>query len=147
MKNIFIYPVIIFAFISCKEGKEANMEEVVTNDRTTTTEQTPINQLESTEEILPEMPLSGLAQNLKGGATVESNGQRFWIDGLASWDDHYADKPVKVWGEIVIRYDAPVFMDTSELVSQGIPVYSEEEMKEKSKRYWIINPKYELIRP
>lgn len=147
MKKIFIYPVIIFALISCKEGKEANMEEVVSTDRTTTTEQTPINQLGSTEEIFPEMPLNGLAQNLKGGATVESNGKRFWIEGLDSWNDQYVDKKVKVWGEIVIRYDAPVFMDTSELVSQGIPVYTEEEMKAQSKRYWIANARYELLKP
>jgi len=145
MKKVFIYTAVIFAIAACKE--RANAEEIVTNDRTTTTEQTSIDQLESTEEKLPEMPLSGMAQNLKGGATVESNGKRFWIEGLNSWDDQYVDKPVKVWGEIVIRYDAPVFMDTSELVSQGIPVYSEEDMKAQSKRYWIINPKYELIRP
>ena len=130
--------------ISCSAGKEITTAEEApaTTDRTSTSGQTEINLIE--DEILPEMPISGIAQNLKGGATVESEGVRFWIDGLDSWEDALVNKAVTVWGKIEIRYDAPVFMDTSEIKSQGIPVYSEEEMKEQSKRYWIINAVYKL---
>lgn len=148
MKKLFTYSIVLFGAIACGEGKNAvTPENTSTTDRTSTDTQTQIEQVEPGDEKYHEMPMTGLPVNLKGGAVFVCDGTHYWVDGLDYWEDRFLEKPIKIWGEIVIRYDAPVFMDTSELVSQGIPVYSEEEMKAKSKRYWIINSKYELVRP
>jgi len=148
MKKTVIYSTIIFGALACGAGKNAVTESVAPiPERTSTNNQTQIEQVETTDEKFHEMPMIGLPVNLKGGAVFVCDGTHYWVDGLDYWEDKFLEKPIKIWGDIVIRYDAPVFMDTSKLVSQGIPVYSEEEMKAKSKRYWIINHKYELVRP
>lgn len=92
--------------------------------------------------------IRGIAVNRKGGAVVISNenGKHYWIDGLDSWPDEYNDMPVAVKGQLEERNDAPVFMDTSEIKSQGIPVHSEEEAENQSKRTWILNATYELVK-
>lgn len=94
-----------------------------------------------------QMPLTGIAQNQKGGAVVVANDVTYWIDGLTSWDDRFANKPVRVWGEVIVRNDNPVFLDTGSVISQGIPVESEKSLRANQQRFWIVNARYELIRP
>ena len=141
--------IIALLLLSCKPGKDTTAETDITGttERYTTSDQTSIGLIIDEGDSLPQMPVTGVAENLKGGATINTKTHRFWIDDLMSWEDRYLGNPVRVWGDIEIRYDAPVFLDTSENVSQGIPVESEEEMKRQSKRYWIVNAKYELVRP
>lgn len=148
MKSILVV-VAILMIAGCQTSKETTTTESGTtaNGRNVPGGQTEIGLISETGDSLPKMPITGIAENLKGGATVSTRGERYWIQDLHSWDDRYVDKPVRVWGTIEIRYDAPVFLDTSEIVSQGIPVESEEEMKAQSKRYWIVGAKYELVRP
>jgi hypothetical protein len=47
----------------------------------------------------------------------------------------------------VERNDNPVFLDTGKIVSQGIPVETQEELDAQQSRWWIINARYELVRP
>lgn len=144
-KSIYFLLFIGFVLSACRETKEiqtTNSEDVSTQ-RDTSSGQKSINML--TDKI--EMPIIGIAQNQKGGAVLIKDNQTFWIDKLSSWDDKYLNNPVKVWGEIEYRNDAPVFVDTSETISQGIPVESEAEKERLSTRIWIINAHYELVRP
>jgi hypothetical protein len=140
---------IIALFVSCKSGKDSAEETNITdttNGRNVTDGQTSIDLIGETDS-LPEMPVIGIAQNHKDGAVLDAKSHLFYIQDLHSWEDRYLGNPVRVWGDVEIRYDAPVFLDTAEIVSQGIPVESEEELKRQSKRYWIVNAKYELVRP
>ncbi|MBK9592407.1 MAG: hypothetical protein IPO32_13250 [Crocinitomicaceae bacterium] len=93
------------------------------------------------------MPLTGIAHNQKGGAVVVVDNVTYWIDGLLSWEDRYAGNPVRVWGEVIVRNDNPVFLDTGSVISQGIPVESEKSLRAHQQRFWIINARYELLRP
>jgi hypothetical protein len=93
------------------------------------------------------MPLTGIAQNQKGGAVIVVDGVTYWIDGLMSWEDRYAGHPVRVWGEVIVRNDNPVFLDTGVVISQGIPVESEKNLRANQQRFWILNARYELLRP
>jgi hypothetical protein len=145
-----IFPVLfgLAVLVACKSGKNDATEVTIdpSTGRTGTTEQTSIGLIGETDS-LPKMPVTGIAQNHKDGAVLATKTQDYYIQNLHSWEDRYLENPVRVWGDVEIRYDAPVFLDTSEIVSQGIPVESEEEMKRQSKRYWIVNAKWELVRP
>lgn len=88
--------------------------------------------------------VKGIALNRKGGAIVESNSKQYWIDGLDSWEDKYLNKIVIVKGNIENRSDNPVFLDTSDVKVQGIPVNTEEELKNMKSRTWIINAEITL---
>lgn len=146
MKAAVHFISILFLLLSsCSETREiqpSNSEEVSTQ-RDTSSGQKNINLL--TDPI--EFPIIGIAQNQKGGAVVIKDNQTYWIQDLLSWPDDVVGKPVKIWGEIDIRNDAPVFIDTSNVISQGIPVENAEEANRVSKRIWIIIHHYELVRP
>jgi hypothetical protein len=93
------------------------------------------------------MPLTGIAHNQKGGAVVVVEDVTYWIDGLMSWEDRFVGNPVRVYGEVIVRNDNPVFLDTGSVISQGIPVESEKSLRANQQRFWIVNAKYELLRP
>lgn len=109
----------------------------------------------STEEISPtvasespqKIDVIGIAYNQKGGAVVDVKNTIYWIDGLHSWEDRFLEKPVRVWGDWVVRYDNPVFLDTGTIIQQGIPVSSQEELEAQKTRNWILNASYEPVRP
>lgn len=88
--------------------------------------------------------VKGIALNRKGGAIVESNSKQYWIDGLDSWEDKYLNKIVIVKGNIENRSDNPVFLDTNDVKVQGVPVNTEEELKNMKSRTWIINAEITL---
>lgn len=144
MKTPLVAFIVAFLIVSCKETKDIQSTKTETLTlRDTSTGQKNMNLL--TDKI--EMPIIGIAQNQKGGAVLIKDNQIFWIDKLLSWDDKYLNNPVKVWGEIEYRNDAPVFVDTSEIISQGIPAENEAEAERLSTRIWLINAHYELVRP
>lgn len=93
-----------------------------------------------------QVTIEGTAHNRKGGAVVLNvvNQQDYWIEDLDFWPDSLVNQTVIVTGILEQRSDAPVFMDTSELKSQGIPVYSEDQAEEASKRLWIKNANWKL---
>ena len=93
------------------------------------------------------MPLTGIAYNQKGGAVVVVEDVTYWIDGLMSWEDRFVGNPVRVYGEVIVRNDNPVFLDSGSVISQGIPVESEKSLRAHQQRFWIINARYELLRP
>lgn len=82
--------------------------------------------------------ITGMAYNRKGGAIIELDSIHYWIDGMEYWEDEYVNKKVTVKGQINIRDDNPVFLDTSDIKMQGIPVYSEEELNNNLYRTWLI---------
>lgn len=131
--------------VSCRSRHNAAPEESVVNTRDTSAGQKEITLLQ--DEHKPTMPLIGKAQNQKGGAVLVHESGTYWIEGLNSWSNEYQDQPVRVWGEIVLRSDNPVFLDTSEVVSQGIPVETQAQLETNQNRYWIINATYERVRP
>lgn len=143
MRLIFISLSLIL--FSCNSGKNLENNSVVSS-RDTTGHQILINELNDTAVVF-KMPIQGIAYNQKGGAVVQTETKTFWIDGLSSWDSKFEGKNIAVWGDVVQRDDNPVFLDTGKLVSQGIPVHSEEEMRNQQNRFWITNARFELIKP
>lgn len=142
--RVFILSLPFFFILSCTTGKNSEQNnEVPIAVRDTSSGQKELGLIR--DSIV--MPLTGIAQNQKGGAVLIANDVTYWIDGLMSWEDRYSGQPVRVWGEVIVRNDNPVFLDTSEIISQGIPVESEKNLRANQQRFWIINAKYELIRP
>ena len=88
--------------------------------------------------------IKGIAYDRKGGAVVEHKSIHYWIEGKDSWEDKYLNKTVIVKGTIVEKNDNPVFLDTSDVKMQGIPVKTEEELQSMSGRLWIINAEISL---
>lgn len=129
--------------LSCKSGKNSEKNTVV-ETRDTSGEQIVIKEFKDSGI---QMPIEGIAYNQKGGAVVQTETETFWIDGLHSWGAEYEGKKVAVWGDVMMRNDNPVFLDTGKIVSQGIPVHSEKEMRSQQSRTWIVNARYELIKP
>lgn len=129
--------------LGCKPGKNSVQKEESLTTRDTSSGQKTLNLIY--DSIV--MPITGIAQNQKGGAVLDTDNRTYWIEGLHSWDDQFVGQPVRVWGEIIVRKDNPVFLDTGKVVSQGIPVESEEELRAQQQRYWIVNARYELVRP
>lgn len=134
-------------FVACSNKKEISTqtETISTVQRDTSYGQKEMTLLGSAE--YPEMPWSGIAYDQKGGATVHTDWGIFWVDNLDSWPDGWNGKPIRISGEIVEKNDNPVFVDTSKTIVQGIPVENTEQATRHSKRIWIVNAKYELIRP
>lgn len=97
------------------------------------------------EEVMP-INVTGKAYNQNGGATLVSNDITLWIEGLHAWSDAYNEKKVRVWGNVVLRNDNPVFLDTVKAIPQGIPVSSENELESNKTKYWILDAEYELAR-
>ncbi|MBI3135352.1 MAG: hypothetical protein HYZ14_11815 [Bacteroidetes bacterium] len=147
MQNQLIFCLLALLMTACSPRKDSVQHiDSATNLRDTSGGQKNVRLL-TDEPVSVEMPITGIAQNQKGGAVLVTKTQTYWIDGLTSWDDQWVDRPVRVWGDLMIRNDNPVFLDTSEIVSQGIPVETEEELNAQRSRYWIINATYELVRP
>ena len=145
MKQIYILTVVII-FTNCHATKSPQSAENNSNTiRDTTVNQKSLGLL--SDSIHVAWPVIGTATNQKGGAVVLSQNKTYWIDGLYSWPDKFLNQQVKIWGDLELRYDAPVFIDTSTTVSQGIPVVSESDMLRQSQRFWIVNAKYELLKP
>ena len=90
--------------------------------------------------------IRGTAYNRKGGAVVATDSLHYWIEGRSYWEDKYLDKTVIVKGELVLRNDNPVFLDTGELKIQGIPVHTREELENNRKRYWLKDVKISLAK-
>ncbi len=89
-----------------------------------------------------QVEISGTAYDRKGGAVVATDSVHYWIENKDYWEDEFLNKKVIVKGTLVKRNDNPVFLDTSEIKSQGIPVYSKDEYEaQKIKRFiFLINP-------
>lgn len=139
-----IIPFVVISLLACcKSGKTSVKKEESIAVRDTSSGQKEINLL--TDSV--QMPITGIAENRKGGAVLVTDNQTYWIENLHSWDDQLLGRPVRVWGEVIVRSDNPVFLDTSKEVSQGIPVETEQELRGQQNRFWILNPKYELVRP
>lgn len=142
--RLFIFSLPFLVLLSCTAGKNSTENnETTVSVRDTSSGQKELGLIR--DSIV--MPLTGIAQNQKGGAVLIANDVTYWIDGLMSWDDRYSGQPVRIWGEVIVRNDNPVFLDTSEIISQGISEKSEESLRANQQRFWIINAKYELIRP
>jgi len=136
---------IVAVLLACTSRKNvSHVTESSTSGRDTTSGQKQMSAFADKDTIA--MPISGKAQNQKGGAVVVTKTETYWIDGLTSWDNQFADQLVYVWGEVITRDDNPVFLDTSKQVSQGIPVETEAQLKAQQGRYLIINARYELAR-
>lgn len=93
--------------------------------------------------------IQGIAYNRKGGAVVATDSVHYWIEGKSYWEDKYLDKTVIVKGELLLRNDNPVFLDTGdtgELKIQGIPVHTQEELERNRKRYWLKDVKISLVK-
>ncbi|MBK7129219.1 MAG: hypothetical protein IPM74_08130 [Crocinitomicaceae bacterium] len=140
---VYTLLVVIF-FTSCNSGKELNVSGDQQVQRDTISNQKKVMLL---NDSLPqvEFPISGIAENRKGGAVLIADQTTYWIENLYSWDDKVVSKQIKVWGDLVIRNDNPVFLDTGDIVSQGIPVETEEELKAQANRFWILNMRFELV--
>ncbi|MBK9191967.1 MAG: hypothetical protein IPM77_10875 [Crocinitomicaceae bacterium] len=140
--RLILIPLSILVF-SCNSGKNLENNTVVAN-RDTSDKQVVIQQFKDSANT---MPIEGIAYNQKGGAVVQTETATFWIENLPSWDSKFEGKKIAVWGDVMMRNDNPVFLDTGKIVSQGIPVHSEEEMRNQQNRMWITNARYELIKP
>jgi|TARA_B100001964_G_C14178724_1_gene575129 hypothetical protein len=90
------------------------------------------------------MKIEGMAHDRKGGAVIVTDSVHYWVDGRDYWEDEFSNKEVVAIGKIVIRGDNPVFLDTSEVKSQGIPVSTVEQLEANRNRHWIIISKIEL---
>jgi hypothetical protein len=142
--RLIILTIPILFFLSCTTGKNSEQSnDVPIAIRDTSSGQKELGLIRDSIA----MPLTGIAHNQKGGAVVEVDNVTYWIDGLMSWENRYIDQPVRIWGEVIVRNDNPVFLDTGKIISQGIPVESEESLRANQQRFWIIHAKYELIRP
>lgn len=143
MRFLFIFlPFLVF--LSCTVSKNtAQNNETTVVVRDTSAGQKEVGLIR--DSIL--MPITGIAHNQKGGAVIVADDVTYWIDGLTGWEDRYAGNPVRVWGEVVVRNDNPVFLDTGSVILQGIPVESEKSLRANQQRFWIVNAKYELLRP
>lgn len=143
MRFLLLFLPAFFILANCHSGK-TDVENInVLSERDTSSGQKDLNLL---TDSIP-MPILGVAQNQKGGAVLDTDNGTYWIDGLDYWNDYLVGQPIRVWGEVVVRNDNPVFLDTGVIVSQGIPVESEEELRAKQQRTWIVNARYELVRP
>ena len=136
--------IVTLLFASCNPGKEVNSSVDQNTERDTTSNQKTMMLL---NDSLPqvEWPILGVAENRKGGAVLIADNTTYWIDSLYSWNDEVVGKQIKVWGELMIRDDNPVFLDNGNLVSQGIPVETEEELKAQANRLWILNMRFEPV--
>lgn len=90
--------------------------------------------------------IQGTAYNRKGGAVVATDSLHYWIEGKSYWEDKYLNKTVIVKGELLLRNDNPVFLDTSEIKVQGIPVGIHENIENNRKRYWLKDVKISLAK-
>ena len=134
--------IVCLFLIGCTSTEDTSSQEKLPSDTS------KVNQEETSSIETEEMEVVGIAANRKGGAVVISNtnGEHYWLEGLDSWSEEFHNKEVAVTGQLEERSDAPIFMDTSEIKSQGIPVYNEEQMESQAKRFWIINPSYQLVK-
>lgn len=144
MLNRLVYVLLPFTLlIGCQSGKETINPTVtggIRDSSGTQKEIRVIGDISSKEQIT----LYGIAQNQKGGAVLISDSDTYWIDGLLSWPDSVFDRLVVVSGYLQIRDDNPVFLDTSLVISQGIPVESEAEREKNLNRKWIVEANYHL---
>ncbi len=142
--RLFILSLPFLVLLSCTASKNSTQNnEVSISARDTSAGQKELGLIR--DSIV--MPITGIAQNQKGGAVIVTDNVTYWVDGLMSWDDRYTGQPVRVWGEVIVRNDNPVFLDTGNIISQGIPMESKESLRANQQRFWIINAKYELLRP
>ncbi len=100
----------------------------------------------STLLLAQDTEIKGTAYNRKGGAVVATDSLHYWIEGKNYWEDKYFDKTIIVTGELVLRNDNPVFLDTGKLKVQGIPVHTQEELENNRKRYWLKDVKISLAK-
>lgn len=90
--------------------------------------------------------IRGTAYNRKGGAVVATDSLHYWIEGKSYWEDKYLNKTVIVKGELLLRNDNPVFLDTGKLKVLGIPVHTQAELENNRKRYWLKDVKISLAK-
>lgn len=131
----------LFIFSACHTSKPVQSTE--DTKRSNNEEQQNINLLTDSDAL--QWPLIGIAVNQKGGAVLLYQDQHYWIDGLNSWPESYLNQQVKVWGTLEYRNDAPVFLDTTTVISQGIPVETKEDYRSQAQRLWIVDANYKLV--
>ena len=91
--------------------------------------------------------VTGTAQNLKLGATVDTEKGMIWLDGVDTWPDDLNGKKVEVKGTVIERHDLPVFIEKKEGEPQvsGMPVPEGTDLKKASHRYLLENPSWEAV--
>ncbi len=121
MKTFLYTAILIFSFVSCGTKKTKKVMS-----------------------ISKEIEITGTAYDRKGGAVVATDSIHYWIENKNFWENEFLNKKVIIKGTLVKRNDNPVFLDTSEIKSQGIPVYSKEQLEAQKGRFWIKNAKVNL---
>ena len=87
----------------------------------------------------------GVAREAKVGPLVEHDGGTTWV-GLECWPDEALGKKVRVTGVPIVVSDLPVFVRREgEPEKSGMPVATEAELEEASKRTVLKEVKWELV--
>ena len=89
--------------------------------------------------------VTGIAREAKVGPLVEYEGGTTWV-GLECWPDDVLNKKVRVTGMPTVVSDLPVFVRREgEPEKSGIPVSTEADLEEASKRTVLKDVKWELV--
>jgi hypothetical protein len=94
-----------------------------------------------------QVTLVGVAEPRKGGAALRGDGFYVWLEGIESWPESVVMKRVEVKGRLQVDHGLPVFIQNTNdpLPVQGVPVAEGTDLREASRRFVLLHPKWKRL--